>query len=598
MYDFAREMVRSGETLSGFRRRVRYWTALALLRCVMSSPAAAVAALEGRAARLEEAEGLEADDSLFSPYVYDPVEREGTVDISPSSVIEEGERNLADRERRRLRAFARRAAGLSGDEDAKVVAMAGEVGELLAAGFHPIVYCRYIATADYVADELRGRLANRWPNVHAISVTGALSEDERQIRVADLAQSPHRILVATDCLSEGINLQQAFNAVVHYDLPWNPNRLEQREGRVDRYGQTAPQVKTVLVYGQDNPIDGAVLDVLIRKAVDIRRTLGITVPLPMESESVVEAVLRSLLLREDREPRQLSLFDAADFDLAEVHQRWDEAVNRERISRTRFAQHAIKPDEVARELQETDAALGDPLAVERFIRTACQRLNAPLQHRNDHWLLDTRQLLPALRHHLAPVSPDSWPITFHTPTPEGVTYIGRNHNLTNVLVENLLDTAIAATETAQPAARSAAIRTDAVAQRTVLLLLRVRFLLTGDQATSNLAEECIVCAFTGQPGQIKWVDETASLALLQDARPTTNVAPAERHRWLTEVLAWLPEMEDDLAHIVQARGERLHQAHRRVRLVVHTGQLKVVPQGVPDILGLYVLVPVPKGVAE
>ena len=78
-----------------------------------------------------------------------------------------------------------------------------------------------------------------------------------------------RVLVATDCLSEGINLQEKFNAVIHYDLPWNPNRLEQREGRVDRYGQRARIVKTVRYFGRNNPVDGVVLDVLLNKAREI-----------------------------------------------------------------------------------------------------------------------------------------------------------------------------------------------------------------------------------------------------------------------------------------------------------------------------------------
>ena len=235
-------------------------------------------------------------------------------------------------------------------------------------GFHPIVYCRYIATADYVAEELKRRLLPRWPDLHVISITGTLAEDERQIRVAELAESPRRVLVATDCLSEGINLQEAFNAVVHYDLPWNPNRLEQREGRMDRYGQRSPAVK----------------------AVEIRRTLGISVP--VESESVVEAVLRSLFLRGgETVVRQLSLFEDEATDLiGEVHRRWDEAVAREKESHTRFAQHAIKPDEVAQELEETDAALGDLKAVERFVLAACQR-------RGNAWRLDTRLLPKALR---------------------------------------------------------------------------------------------------------------------------------------------------------------------------------------------------------
>ena len=111
-----------------------------------------------------------------------------------------------------------------------------------------------------------------------ISVTGASSEDEREQRVAELSASPRRLLVATDCLSEGINLQAAFDAVLHYDLPWNPNRLEQREGRVDRYGQPAASVRTVLLYGVDNPIDDAVLKVLLRKAKLIQRDLGVCAP--------------------------------------------------------------------------------------------------------------------------------------------------------------------------------------------------------------------------------------------------------------------------------------------------------------------------------
>ena len=57
--------------------------------------------------------------------------------------------------------------------------------------------------------------------------------------LADGEEGTQRILVATDCLSEGINLQQLFDTVVHYDLSWNPTRHQQREGRVDRFGQPA-----------------------------------------------------------------------------------------------------------------------------------------------------------------------------------------------------------------------------------------------------------------------------------------------------------------------------------------------------------------------
>ena len=81
------------------------------------------------------------------------------------------------------------------------------------------------------------------------------------------------------CLSEGVNLQEHFDAVVHYDLSWNPTRHEQREGRVDRFGQKSGIVRATLLYGANNPVDGAVLEVILRKADKIREELGVPVPL-------------------------------------------------------------------------------------------------------------------------------------------------------------------------------------------------------------------------------------------------------------------------------------------------------------------------------
>jgi superfamily II DNA or RNA helicase len=78
---------------------------------------------------------------------------------------------------------------------------------------------------------------------------GAQDSDERErIKAAfqyDPKESPVRILLATDSASEGIDLQRHCHRLIHYEIPWNPNRLEQRNGRVDRHGQHASQV---LVY--------------------------------------------------------------------------------------------------------------------------------------------------------------------------------------------------------------------------------------------------------------------------------------------------------------------------------------------------------------
>lgn len=275
-YEFCFEIVRTGERLEKRQRRVRYWGALALLRCGMSSPAAAGMALTNRKDKVSL--GGE-DEPEFRPFVFESAD-DRTDDESPIPLVEATEATLAKAKRHRLRELARLAEELRGPTyDAKLARATEVVRRLLQEGFNPILWCRYVATAEYVAEHLRHSLP---VETQVVCVTGRLGEDERRAKIAEIDAERPRVLVATDCLSEGINLQEKFTAVIHYDLPWNPNRLEQREGRVDRYGQPARRVKVVRFFGRDNPVDGTVIKVLLDKAREIHRTLGTHVPVPEE----------------------------------------------------------------------------------------------------------------------------------------------------------------------------------------------------------------------------------------------------------------------------------------------------------------------------
>ena len=178
------------------------------------------------------------------------------------------------------------------------------------------------------------------------------------------------VLVATDCLSEGVNLQDQFQAVVHYDLAWNPTRHEQREGRVDRFGQTARTVRAVTIYGADNGIDGIVLNVLLRKHEQIRKALGISVPVPDRSDDVCEAILEGLLLR-DAQSEQLML-DFGHEHRDDLHKEWESAAEKEREFFTKYRQAGIHPEEVSRELAEMRA-----IARHRVRRARLHRGGAP-----------------------------------------------------------------------------------------------------------------------------------------------------------------------------------------------------------------------------
>jgi len=595
IYEFSRELVQSGETLTGWKKRIRFWTALALLRCVMSSPAAAVAAIKARGKGLGiEEEGA---DETYSPYIYESTDEE-TIDAQPAHILGEGEADLDEGERRRLREFARQAEGLRGKSDKKLDQCERIVRNLLQEGYHPIVWCRYIATSDYVAEELMARLGGDFPGLRVMSITGAKPEDERRQFVEELGLSPRRVLVATDCLSEGINLQESFSAVVHYDLPWNPNRLEQREGRVDRFGQTSPKVKAVLLYGRDNPVDGAVLDVLLRKARQIHRTLGIMVPVPVDSATVMEVVLKTLFLR-GPQALQLQLPLVTDPVVADFKSRLDQSAQREKESRSRFAQRGVKPNEVARELKATDSVLGDPQAVERFVLNACQRLGANINSlREDVWeLLNLDRLPEMVRSEVR--DRQSWRVTFSSPPPKDAEYLGRNHPFVAALAQYLLEAAL--TQGGQaPATRCGVIRTRQVQLQTVLLMLRLRFQLEEPDPPVLLAEEIFVAGFqVFPPDQLQWMDEKEALRLLAEARPDANLSSQERQSRLAPALGMWSELQKGLTNQIWERARRLQEAHRRVRSAAGMARrgVNVQPHLPPDLLGVLILLPIPKGIA-
>jgi len=614
-YAFCSEIVRTGAQLEERKRRVRYWGALALLRCVMSSPAAALAALEARVRGLGEGE-----ESEFSPFVFESAEGR-TDDETPSPPVEAAETTLPESERRRLRELARLAEALLGrQDDTKLMRCVEVVRRLLQEGFHPIIWCRYVATAEYVGKHLRNLLSG---DVQVVTITGLIGDDERRVKIEEIDPDRPRVLVATDCLSEGINLQDKFTAVVHYDLPWNPNRLEQREGRVDRYGQTAKRVKAIRFYGRDNPVDGVVIEVLLDKAREIHRALGTHVPVPEESESVMQAVLNALFLR------RRNLYDTQQFRLFELeevtalHQRWGRDAERERINRTRFAQRALRPEEVHRELEATDSVLGDPHAVREFVLAAAQRLGVEIRpdRRNpDVFRIpiapEVADLLPKpIRLALPRTRGTSWSVSFTSPTPEGAEYLGRNHRFVAALARFLMEEALTKHGSAT-VSRCGVLRTKAVSRLTALLLLRVRYLIEQPLKTPLLSEEVVVLGYERPPGTdgrpAELLSDAEALRLLAEAKPDANIPLAEKRELVRMALAEIGKwgsggaprdypgewgnghpIQQSIRERIFERASALEESHKRIRRAValRVRELAVKPQLPPDLLGLLVLQP-------
>lgn len=578
------ELAARTERQEGGAARLIWYATLALLRCVASSPAAAEKALTTRlAGTREELEALADEDRVLDG----AADALAPTDIEPAAGIEDASR---------LTALIEEARALTGDSgDPKLAALIRHLRGLLDDGFRPVVFCRYVATARYVAEHIRKHL----PDATIDAVTGEYTPQEREQRVAALgAESIARpVLVATDCLSEGVNLQHTFTAVVHYDLAWNPTRHEQREGRVDRFGQKAAEVRCTMLYGEDNPVDGFILNVILRKAEAIRRELGVLVPMPEDEGRINQALIKAALLKRERVKGAYTQgrfdFGQEPIDLQPLELRWRDAMEKARANRTVFAQRRLRPEEVLPEWQRQRAVLGDADDVQRFVAGACARLNAPLEPGARHgWRLLPRHLPQTLRERLAdegiaqPVALD-----FHYPPAVGTRFIHRSHPLVGLLADHVLEGAL--NGDAPIAARAAATVTADVDTVTTLYLLRLRHhleLTRRGQTRQLMAEEAVAIGVRGR-AHPQWLTEDEAAPLL-DARPSANLDAAAATRELRQALEFLHTQRAVLERLATDRADALLADHRRVREASRdVGQYAVRASLPVDVLGVYVLLP-------
>ncbi|MDO8292690.1 MAG: helicase-related protein [Gallionella sp.] len=608
--EFARRLI-APDPERGETRRVHYWTALALLRGVMSSPAAGIEMLNTRLTNLASPAGDESGDAAPLELELNPVgdsESGAESDNTPTQIVEHNA--WTQRQRQELREFARQLEQLGNiKQDHKLASAELILDDWLSSGLNPVIFCRYIATAKYVGEQLAPLLKKKFPKLDLQVITSELPDELRKQRIEEMGKSPLRVLVATDCLSEGINLQEHFTGVLHYDLPWNPNRLEQREGRVDRFGQMAPTVKACLLYGADNPIDGIVLEVLLRKVREIKRATGINVPFPEDSQSIIDTITQALLLNPNRHIEKKRVgknqieFDFGQFDeattaRATVTRKLEEAAEREKISRGIFAQNAIKAQEIEADLRDVDEAIGDPLAVEDFVTSALNNLlGVQVSKDNKGYRIvlgnlppQLRELLPApdLRHG---AQRDAIKVSFLSPTPEDYHYLGRNHRFVEQLCQLVMANTLARVD--KRAARAAVVRTLHVSIKTTLLLFRCRNVI--EQAKLNhqiVAEEMLLWGWRGTPQQKEFLDHAEAKAILTEARASSDLSPQARAGFLENELKLLNNLDDEFRVIAEQQSKRLVEAHERFSALMDKQRFQVVYPVLPmDLLGIYILLP-------
>jgi hypothetical protein len=155
-----------------------------------------------------------------------------------------------------------------------------------------IIFTEYKDTLD----DLRERLGKKYTQKRIMTLYGGMNEKEREIVKTEFEKSPERsegrILLATDAASEGINLQSHCRYMIHNEIPWNPIRLEQRNGRIHRIGQK----RDVYIYhfAQKNNEDSQILKRMVEKVSTIESDIN-------TSEQILADQVRSAIMKTQRE---------------------------------------------------------------------------------------------------------------------------------------------------------------------------------------------------------------------------------------------------------------------------------------------------------
>jgi superfamily II DNA or RNA helicase len=224
-----------------------------------------------------------------------------------------------------------------------------------------VIFTEHKDTLNY----LENRLINNGYKVTTIH--GGKSVDERRESQWQFAGKEAQILIATDAAGEGINLQFC-RLLINWDIPWNPNRLEQRMGRIHRYGQK----QDVLVFNMvaNNTREGQVLARLLQKLDVIRENIGDDRVYDV-IQDVLENVSLDAIIQSVFDGKKTALDALLDQDDAKLQQEFSDKIQEQRAKLA----HSIVDYSDARLLKEnSDEKRLQPIYIQRFFEKAFENL--------------------------------------------------------------------------------------------------------------------------------------------------------------------------------------------------------------------------------
>ena len=254
-----------------------------------------------------------------------------------------------------------------------------------------VIFTEARDTLEYLVERIRQRVGDAQA---VVFIHGGVSRERRRAAIAEFNDDPRtRFLIANDAAGEGVNLQRGAHLMVNYDLPWNPNRLEQRFGRIHRIGQQHGCHLWNLVAA--NTREGAVYARLLEKMETARARLGGKY-YDVLGELLEARPLRDMLMdairHGDSEDIQNRLFDA--IDAATDHERIKRAVAESKLS-----EEGLDPSSLTglkEDMERAEARRLQPHYIRSFFTEAFAAAGG-VMHRRERGRYEIRRVPPALR---------------------------------------------------------------------------------------------------------------------------------------------------------------------------------------------------------
>lgn len=267
-----------------------------------------------------------------------------------------------------------------------------------------IIFTEAMDTKTYIERQLQRALAHTEDGHRRVMVFHGGLGDDRRAEIQQAFNSPPddhpvRILIATDAAREGVNLQGHCADLFHFDVPWNPARMEQRNGRIDRTLQSAAEVRCHYFVYEDRAED-IVLDKLAQKVDTIQRELG----------SIGAVIMDRIQSNLDKN----GISDTTGASLDETALEKEE----QEIASTELEQARISKEELADSLEKVDEILDRSSRVTNFIpELLIDAINAGLELSGAENLTLLPKAIPDVTAYQIPELPDSWSETLDSLRP-------------------------------------------------------------------------------------------------------------------------------------------------------------------------------------